>query len=219
MTPELVIFDCDGVLVDSEVLSCRAVLDCLAGAGIPASFDEVMERYLGLSNASMLADLQARFAGRLPPDYLETLRARTREVFAAELRPIEGIAEVVRALPAPCCVASSGTPERIAHSLGLTGLLPLFQGRMFSATMVARGKPAPDLFLFAASRMGAAPQACVVVEDSVAGVTAAAAGGIRCIGFAGGAHIRPGHAERLLAAGADEVITRMSELLPLLSET
>ena len=141
------------------------------------------------------------------------MRARTQDLFAAELRPIEGIAEVVGHLTCPACVASSGTPERIARSLGLTGLLPHFEGRMFSATMVAHGKPAPDLFLFAASAMGVAPGRSVVVEDSVAGVTAASAGGIRSIGFVGGAHCPPDHGARLLAAGAERVIDRMA-LLP-----
>jgi HAD superfamily hydrolase (TIGR01509 family) len=203
--PSLLIFDCDGVLIDSELVACRAEAACFAERGIPLSADDILDRYLGIGMATMLSDLSAR-AGRdlplLPPGFDDTLRRRVAAAFEVELRPIDGIEALLRALSTPRCVASGSAPERLQHSLGLTGLLPLFAPHVFSATQVARGKPAPDLFLFAAARMGAAPDACVVIEDSVAGVRAAVAAGMPVIGFAGGSHCRAGHGEQLRKAGA-----------------
>ena len=141
-------------------------------------------------------------AARCRLDFADTLRVRVAAAFDAELAPIAGVEAALAALPYRRCVASSSAPERLRHSLSLTGLLHWFEPHVFSATQVARGKPAPDLFLFAAASMQAAPATCVVIEDSVPGVQAAVAAGMRVIGFTGGGHCRPGHAERLRAAGA-----------------
>jgi HAD superfamily hydrolase (TIGR01509 family) len=211
----LLIFDCDGVLIDSEMIACRAEAAYLAEIGIPVSAEEILERYLGISMAVMLADLESRHGQRppgLPPDFADTLRRRTAAAFDAGLHPMPGIETALQMLPHPRCVASSSAPERLRHSLRLTGLLPHFDPHIFSATQVARGKPAPDLFLFAAARMDATPGACVAIEDSVPGVQAAVAAGMRVIGFIGGSHCLPGHAERLRAAGASTICDAMAEL-------
>jgi len=213
---DLVIFDCDGVLVDSELLSVEADRGCLADHGIDLSAEEILERYTGLSLAAMLSDLESRY-GRPLPDFATRHRERLRSLFEADLRPIPGIGAVLDALTCRVCVASSGTSERLQHALSLVGLLDRFQPHVFSVSEVAHGKPAPDLFLHAAGRMGVAPQRCLVVEDSIAGVAAAVAAGMPAIGFTGGSHCRPGHGARLAAAGAALVIGRMAELLPALA--
>ena len=216
VSPELIIFDCDGVLIDSESIACRADSACLAEIGIAVSAEEIMERYLGISAAAMCADIEQRHGCALPRDFAETLRLRVAAVFATELAPMPGVEAVLAALPHRRCVASSSAPERLRHSLSLTGLLRRFEPHVFSATQVPRGKPAPDLFLFAAAAMGVAPASCVVVEDSVAGVRAAVAAGMRAIGFTGGGHCRQGHAERLRAAGAAAIVDQMGRLPALL---
>ncbi len=213
--PGLLIFDCDGVLVDSELLSCQADAACLAEIGIPLSAEDILGRYVGINLAGMLADLEQRF-GRLPPDLAETMHRRTLAAFDAELTAVAGVAAALDAIAMPRCVASGSAPARIRHSLALTGLLHRFDPHIFSATQVARGKPAPDLFLFAAHRMDAAPGQCLVIEDSIPGVQAARAAGMRVWGFTGGSHCRPGHADRLRAAGADAVFDDMRHLPGLL---
>ena len=200
--PDLIIFDCDGVLIDSEPISCRTDAACLAEIGIAISAEEIMDRYLGISAAAMFADIEARTGRSLPADFADTLRGRIAAAFETDLMPMQGVEAALHLLPVRRCVASSSAPERLRHSLSLTGLLRYFAPHVFSATQVPRGKPAPDLFLFAATAMQAAPEACLVVEDSVPGVQAALAAGMRVIGFTGGGHCRPGHSERLRAAGA-----------------
>jgi HAD superfamily hydrolase (TIGR01509 family) len=200
--PELIIFDCDGVLIDSEVIACRADAACLAEIGIAISAEEIMDRYLGISAEEMCRDIELRLGRSLPVGFAEMMRARVAAAFATDLAPIAGVAAMLDELPFRRCVASSSAVERLRHSLSLTGLLDYFEPHIFSAAQVARGKPAPDLFLFAASAMKTAPVDCVVIEDSVPGVQAAVAAGMRVIGFTGGGHCRPGHAERLGDAGA-----------------
>jgi len=208
---DLVIFDCDGVLIDSELLSVQADRECLAEDGIDLSEEEIIDRYTGISLAGMLSDLETRY-GRPLPDFAARHQQRLRPLFEAHLRPIPGVAAVLDGLACRSCVASSGTPERLRHALSLVGLLGRFHPHVFSATEVPRGKPAPDLFLYAADRMGVAPQRCVVIEDSIPGVAAAVAAGMLAIGFTGGAHCRPGHDARLAERGAALVIDRMAEL-------
>jgi HAD superfamily hydrolase (TIGR01509 family) len=210
--PELIIFDCDGVLIDSEAISCRTDAACLAEIGVAMSAEQIMDRYLGISATAMCADIERCQGRTLPPDFAETLRLRVAAAFEAELMPMVGVEAALDALPQRRCVASSSAPERLRHSLSLAGLLHRFSPHVFSAAQVARGKPAPDLFLFAAASMHADPAACVVIEDSVPGVQAAVAAGMRAIGFAGGGHCRPGHAERLLAAGAAAIADDMRGL-------
>lgn len=217
--PPLLIFDCDGVLIDSEVIGCRAEAACLAAIGIAVSVDELIERYVGISLPVTLADLQGRLCEALPalpPDFADTMRRATAAAFEAELQPMPGIVDLLDALPHRRCVASGSAPERLRQTLSLTGLLPFFEPHIFSATQVARGKPAPDLFLFSAQRMGVAAADCVVIEDSIPGVQAAVAAGMRVIGFSGGSHCRAGHADRLRAAGASRMCNDLRHLPALL---
>ena len=185
---ELVVFDCDGVLVDSERLAVRIESQLLGELGWPLTEDEVLDRFVGRSDAHMIAQIEAQL-GRPVPEFTEQYLARLHAAIDAELNAVPGVADALDRLDElglATCVASSGTHEKMARTLGRTGLWDRFEGRIFSATQVEHGKPAPDLFLFAASRMGVAPSACMVVEDSRAGVAAARAAGMRSVGFAGG---------------------------------
>lgn len=208
----LIIFDCDGVLVDSEWLANRVLAAYLTELGLPTSFEESVERYIGGSIASVRAKAEAALGRSLPDDFEAELWARDQVAFDRNLKPIDGVATVLEAIGHATCVASSGTPEKIRHSLGLTGLDAHFGERIFSASQVAHGKPAPDLFEFAAGRMSAAVEDCLVIEDSVAGVTAARAAGMAVFGFTGGGHATPALAEALSAAGAALVFDEMREL-------
>ena len=213
---ELVIFDCDGVLIDSELLSIRADQECLAECGIDMSAKEILERYTGISFAGMMADLETRH-GPLPADFAERHDKRLWPLFERELRAIPGITVVLDSLICKICVASSGRPERLKYALSLVGLYDRFHPHIFSALEVAHGKPAPDLFLHAAARMGVMPARCIVIEDSEPGVVAAVAAGMRVIGFTGASHCRPDDAARLAAHGAAPIIDDMATLLPILA--
>jgi len=207
---DLVIFDCDGVLVDSERLANTQFAELLAELGIECTLEQMYRDFVGRSMAACMQTVTQRL-GRPPPrDFEARLRARTRAAFERELRPVDGVEAVLDRLPMPACVASSGDHEKMRLTLGITGLLPRFEGRLFSATEVARGKPWPDVFLHAAARMGAAPEHTAVVEDSPAGVRAGTAAGMTVFGYT--ATMGPGE---LRAAGAT-VFHHMSELPALL---
>jgi HAD superfamily hydrolase (TIGR01509 family) len=183
---QLVIFDCDGVLVDSEHLAVRVEVAVLAELGWPLPQAEVIERFMGRSQAVMVQAILDRLGDRLPDGWQDRLDRRYRAAFEAELAPVDGIVEALDRIVTPTCVASGGSHEWLRHTLGLTGLYDRFQGRIFSASEVAQGKPAPDLFLYAAARLGAEPATCAVVEDSRYGVEAARAAGMRAFGYTGG---------------------------------
>lgn len=216
--PDLVIFDCDGVLIDSEPLSLACLTAGLNRIGVAIDVETVRARFAGTSMASIMGHVARDYGIAAPAGFVEAVKAETLRVFDAELRPMPGIAEAVAALRVATCVASSSDPVRLRHSLGLTGLLPLFADRIFSSAEVARGKPFPDLFLHAAARMGFPPGACVVIEDSVPGVTAAAAAGMRVLGFTGGGHWRHDRTGAdLLAAGAARVFGDHRDLAAMLA--
>jgi HAD superfamily hydrolase (TIGR01509 family) len=215
--PELVIFDCDGVLMDSEIVACRIDSACLAEIGIDLPVEALLQRYLGIGLTDMLADIAANSGHSLPADFADTLRRRTRQAFETDLVAIEGVVDVLASLNLPVCVASGSEPARLAHSLGLVGLWERFAPHVFSAIQVARGKPAPDLFLFAADRLQVEPAACVVIEDSPAGICAARAAGMRPLGFTGASHGTAALAAQLREAGAAAVFTDMQELPALLA--
>lgn len=210
---DLIIFDCDGVLVDSEGLACVVHADVLTQHGYAISAAQVHERFLGRSAREARLEVEAEIGRAFPESYVAVLRGTIDRVFGEQLAPVPHITETLSRLSQRICVASSGTPTRIRSSLGTTGLLDHFAPHLFSAMQVEHGKPAPDLFLFAAAQMNTPPARCIVVEDSVPGVTAAHAAGMTVIGFTGGSHCRPGDAERLRAAGATVVIDDM-RLLP-----
>lgn len=215
----LVIFDCDGVLVDSETLAAEVLTEHLCRAGIEASFSETLERYRGKAFDQCVADIGQRLGvSENDPAAADFWRAMQRDTLAAcreRLRPIEGVVAVLEQLRAQgtaFCVASNGRHDKMAVTLAVTGILPLVRGRVFSVTDVARGKPAPDLFLHAAARMGVAPERSVVVEDSPTGVRAARAAGMHVLGYA------PPHspvAGQLAELGA-QCFVQMSELPALL---
>jgi len=213
-TTELVIFDCDGVLVDSEPISIAVLVEALAAAGVTMSEEEAHVRFLGRSLKSMSEILHDDYGLAIDAAFLDAMRKVLYERFRAELRAVEGVAETVDALGIAHCVASSSQPDRIRLSLTVTGLLSRFEPNIFSASMVARGKPAPDLFLHASAAMGVAPDYCVVVEDSPAGIAAGKAAGMRVVAFTGGSHAKtPGHRETLLRLEPDALFDDMRELL------
>jgi HAD superfamily hydrolase (TIGR01509 family) len=216
---KLVIFDCDGVLVDSETIACRIELQALAALGHPIGPAEFRRRAVGLSRQDVNALLESGWSGTLPPDWGERMRAATLAAFAAELGPVPGIRAVLAGLGRQRrCVASSSHPTRIALALAVTGLAGHFGGGVFSAAAVARGKPAPDLFLYAAAQMETAPQDCLVIEDSVPGITGAKAAGMAAFGFTAGGHCAAGHDAMLRAAGADAVAADGAQLAALLTD-
>ena len=198
----LIIFDCDGVLVDSEVISCRVHAEALTRLGYPITAEQVGVRFLGRSALDAHAEVERELGRALPDDFEERRKLAILDALATSLEPIPHIHAVLEAITIPVCVASSGFPAKIAQSLTSTRLHTRFAPHIFSATQVSRGKPAPDLFLFAAEQMKAAPARCIVIEDSVPGVTGGRAAGMTVLGFHGGSHCRPGHADLLRAAGA-----------------
>ena len=181
---DLVIFDCDGVLVDSERLAVRTEAEILSGLGWPLTESDIVERFVGRSAGHMHREIE-RHLGR-DIDWESEFEPRYREVFERELAAVPGVIEALEEITTPVCVASSGSHVKMQFTLGRTGLLDRFEGRIFSADDVANGKPAPDVFLLAAERMGAKPERCAVVEDSVSGVTAGLAAGMAVFAFAGG---------------------------------
>jgi HAD superfamily hydrolase (TIGR01509 family) len=183
---ELVIFDCDGVLVDTEPLSVRVDVEVLADLGWPLTEAEIVDRFLGRSDAYQLAEIERHIGRALDPGWAQEVDQLYRAAYERSLTPVDGVLDALDRIEIASCVASSGTHEKMRHTLGLTGLYDRFEGRIFSRTQVARGKPAPDLFLFAAAQLGVDPVACAVVEDSKYGVQAARAAGMRTFGYAGG---------------------------------
>jgi HAD superfamily hydrolase (TIGR01509 family) len=209
---DLIIFDCDGVLVDSEVISCRAHAETLTRHGYPTTPDQVLARFLGVSEREARLAIEAEIGRALPGDFESQIHHATLQFYARDLQAIAYVAEAIASISLPKCVASSGTPEKIHHGLTCAGLYDQLAPHIFSATQVKRGKPAPDLFLFAAEQMRAAPERCLVIEDSIPGVTGAVAAGMTVLGFHGGSHCRPGYADTLRAAGAGAIFDDMREL-------
>ncbi len=177
------IFDCDGVLVDTERVATELMREALAALGVRVGFDETVARFKGLSAKDSLTIVERDFGVRMPDALFERCRLGIIERFEADPQPIDGIHDALAAIASPVCVASSGEHHKMQRTLGAAGLLVRFEGSIFSATEVERGKPAPDLFLHAAESLGAAPSGCVVVEDSVPGVEAAVAAGMAVLGY------------------------------------
>jgi len=206
LSDRLLIFDCDGVLVDSEPVANHVLAEELRRAGLDLDEATVRRTFVGLSLARSIEIASERLGRPLPPGFEARLEQRTADAFRRELRAVPGVAAALDRIDVPTCVASSGSRAKMRLTLGLTGLLERFEGRLFSATEVARGKPFPDLFLHAAASMGGTPSRTVVVEDSVPGVRAGVAAGMAVVGFAGA-----GNADELASEGA-LVIGSMDEL-------
>lgn len=207
---ELVIFDCDGVLVDSDRISLRIQAERISALGLEMSYEDCVRDFLGLGMPATLRILAERLGRPLPEGWEAELDAAVRDGFRRELTPVSGIIEALEEIELPTCVASSGSHEKMHLTLGLTGLWDQFAGRIFSADEVQHGKPAPDLFRHAASRMSTLPERCIVVEDSPFGIAAAKAAGMTAFCFAAATP-----AARL--DGADAVFTAMEDLPGLIS--
>src|SRR5260221_3087356 len=209
--PDLIIFDCEGRLVDGEVLTCRCLWEALAGYGINLAVDQALDLFLGRSLTGVFEHYEA--LGRsIPRQFAVDLKTGVRAAFLSSLCPIEGVNSVLEDLRIPHCVASSSDVDRVSFSLCLTGLASHFDSRLYTSQMVRRGKPAPDLFLYAAQRMQVDPHRTLVIEDSISGVTAGKAAGMAVLGFLGGSHYRPRDGQGLLReAGGHRVFGRKAE--------
>lgn len=203
---DLAIFDCDGVLVDSEAISLRIQAEALTELGLPMKYEQCFQEFAGLGMQKTIEIVEQRLGRPLPSNWEHDLADRVRDAFKTELVAIPGVADALDAIDIDTCIASSGTHEKMRLTLGLTGLFDRFKGRIFSTTDVKRGKPAPDLFLHAASEMGHKPARCCVVEDSAAGVEAARAAGMYAFGYAA---TTPPH---LLEGSSTTVLSNMRDL-------
>ena len=211
---QLIIFDCDGVLVDSERLSHQVLCAMLAEMGVVLRLEAAVLRFMGTSLAECVRRIEALVGRPVHADFTADFERRTFAAFAVDLVAVPGVLELLASLPVPYCVASNGPHSKMRFTLGATGLLPRFTGRMFSADDVAHPKPAPDLFLHAARCLSTEPAACLVVEDSPLGVAAARAAGMTVVGFAA---MTP--AGRLQDAGAHAVVSSMTELAQVIRST
>jgi HAD superfamily hydrolase (TIGR01509 family) len=219
MGAALVIFDCDGVLVDSEPIAALVLSQALIALGLPYDLPRVDRCFRGRSLVDIVTSLEEEQGRPLPSDFVRKLNARTFVAFQKELQPIAGVAEALRLITASgraVCVASSGTHEKMRLSLGLTGLLPFFGQRLFSASEVARGKPAPDLFEHAAKEMGCTAEESIVIEDSVPGVRAGVAAGARVLGYVSSDLPHGDEHSRALAQSGAETFSSMEQLPGLL---
>ena len=216
MKHKAIIFDCDGVLIDSEVLSNQTDVELLAELGIHLELSDYMQRFVGKSAKDVVAGVEQLLGHKLPADFSQRKETRVLVAFDRELKAtpeIHTLLDHLAGLQTPVAVASGSSIKRLHHSLGLTGLQRYFGPHIYSAQMVERGKPAPDLFWLTAKHLGVEARNCLVIEDSLSGIVAAVAAGMTAIGFVGGSHIGPGHAERLLGSGALEVMAEMPKVL------
>lgn len=212
MKLDLIIFDCDGVLIASEILANRSEVEALRSFGIKFELNDYMNRFVGKNTKDVLDGIESLHGVRLSEDSWRLVQENTSRIFESELKPITGGSELLASIDKAKCVASSSSLERLDLTLKLTGLLDIFSPDIFSSEQVARGKPAPDLFLFAAEQMQVHPDRCIVIEDSVTGVRSSVAAGMKVIGFTGGSHIQMGHQEKLIDAGAVEIFSEMSQI-------
>lgn len=211
MDKKLFIFDCDGVLVDSEPLAAQAYVRVYAKYGLTITPD-VVGQCVGMKQTDILKRIEELTGNAFPIERQEDIWLETKLVFQEALKPVPGIKTFLERLEIPRCVASSSSIERIKFSLDITELSGFFNEHVFSSSMVRRGKPAPDLFLLASEKMGIAPADCIVVEDSPYGVQGAVAAGMAVVGFTGGSHTTPGHHDALKAAGANRVYSSWHEI-------
>lgn len=214
---DLVIFDCDGVLVDSEGIACGADADAYTRLGVPITAQQVSARFSGMPDAAVDAAMAAEVGKPVPPDFRANIEKAVLETYKTDLHEIAGAHALLSSLTTAKCVASSSAPAKLALGLIETQMFELVYPNIFSTALVEKGKPHPDIFLYAAQKMGVPPSRCVVVEDSVAGVTAAKSAAMTCIGFTGGSHCEEGHADQLYSAGADTVVDTLKKVAPLIA--
>jgi HAD superfamily hydrolase (TIGR01509 family) len=198
----LIIFDCDGVLVDSEPLAAEAYERVYEKHGMSGVGADIIAQCIGMKQADIIVKIRELTGHQFPEHAHDDIWAETKLLFTEKLAETEGLRHFLEALPLARCVASSSSLERIHHSLEITGLAPFFGEAIFSSSMVKRGKPAPDIFLYAAERMGVDPSRCAVIEDSPLGVEGAVAAGMTALGYTGGGHTYDGHGAKLISRGA-----------------
>ncbi|WP_085044258.1 HAD family hydrolase [Ensifer aridi] len=215
--PKLLIFDCDGVLIDSEIIATAVHVEALARSGYVISADSYNSRFLGMTDEQSYSIIEAESGLRLPKDHQRCVMAEIAKRYASDLKAMTGVRQALDAINLARCVASSSDPDKLHFALRVTDLYDHFAPNVFSASEVAYGKPAPDLFLYASEKMNTSVDSCLVIEDSVAGVRAAVAARMRVIGFVGGSHCPPKHAERLKEAGAMTTFSHMTELPKILA--
>jgi HAD superfamily hydrolase (TIGR01509 family) len=219
--PEAIIFDCDGVLVDSEVIHIAAELELLGQLGLIYENEAYLTRFVGLSNVDFYVELRSDYARLTGHDFPSNFGSQLNQIvwprMEVELKPIDGVADLVHAFGGKVAVASSSPHHKLLKKLEITGLQSLFAPHIYSADHVRAGKPAPDLFLHSAAQLGVDPGRCIVIEDSVNGIIAAIAAGMTPIGFVGGGHCDVGLEQRLLAKGAEIVVTHHNQITALFS--
>lgn len=219
---ELVIFDLDGVLIDSEVLSCRALAEVLSEGGHAITTEEVLARFVGVSNEALMATIERDSGRPLAADFNERAKDRMQALFAAELQAVAGAESLLASLALAKCIASNSPPDYIDRTVALTGLDAFFpNGTRFSSAHVERPKPAPDIYLHAAAQMGATPEACLVIEDSPTGARAARDAGMRVLGFVGAGHVVDGAAlaAGLRDAGAGTILHGLQQVLDVVQDS
>ena len=208
-----IIFDFDGVIADSEALANAVLAEFVTNVGQPTTLDEALERYCGRRWDDVLAAIESAVGKPLPADFSDDLRTATLDRFRKELREVRGSTDFIRTFSdVPRCIASSSSLDRLRLCLSVLDLDSSFGGNVFSADMVKRGKPHPDIFLYAAEKLGVDPGSCLVIEDSAGGITAAVAAGMTAVGLCAASHIRPGHDVRLREAGATHVARSWDEV-------
>jgi HAD superfamily hydrolase (TIGR01509 family) len=206
LTIEGIIFDFDGVIADSEALANLVLAETVTGLGLPTSLDDSLNRYMGKRAAEVAAAVELGIGRPLPDNFSDTLATATLERFRTELKEVKGAQQfILRFAAIPCCIASSSSMQRLSFCLDILGLAHHFSGNVFSSELVARGKPHPDIFLYAAGQLNLAPATCLVIEDSVSGVHAGVAAGMTVLGLCAGSHLRGNHAARMHEAGAAHV--------------
>lgn len=215
----VIVFDCDGVLIDSEGLAAEALVAELSCRGVIVSVVEALEQFTGLNAADTARELHTRYGFVMPDDFWDQVRGRRQDLYRTRLRPADGIFALLESISGPKCVASSSSPASLKYSLSLVGLWDHFAPHVFSSVFVKNGKPAPDIFLLAAERMRARPQDCVVIEDSLAGIRAAKAANMRVLGYVGGSHCSPDHIERVRGADVEKIFTSHNEIKNYLKDT
>ena len=211
MTLELIIFDCDGVLVDSEIIASEVLSNLLNECGYETSISKTRQHFMGLSINKIVTKVRNEGIS-LPSTFKEDLFSRDQAAFEDKLRPIPNIKTALSLIKVPKCIASSGSMKKIQSNLELTNLTPYFMNKIFSVEMVKNSKPSPDLFLLAADSFGVEPKKCLVIEDSEVGVKAAKRANMNIFGFLGGRHCRFSDREKLLKAGADQIFDKMQNL-------
>ena len=210
----LLVFDCDGVLIDSEIVSARVDCEILAELGYKATPEELAHRFAGFTTERIFELAGEELGRKIPDEVIRRAERETDERLSEEVEPIPGVQEMLDKLSDPRCICSNSRPERLEVSLKKAGLWDRFRPYVFSARDVGRGKPAPDVFLHAAKLFEVDPADAIVLEDSVAGVTGAVAAGMRVIGFTGASHTWPGHAEALMEVGALTAVRRLADVPP-----